>query len=64
MWQQKGFAVISEVRAEGVEGWMPYVHAFDTSAIAAAEEEAKARELPEHLRLGLRIVSATLHIDA
>lgn len=64
MWQQKGWAVISEVRADGVEGWMPYVHAFSPSALNAGEEETKARELPEHLRVGLRIVSATLNVDA
>jgi|WetSurMetagenome_2_1015567.scaffolds.fasta_scaffold270298_2 hypothetical protein len=63
MREQRGWAVISEVRAEGVEGWMPYLHAFEASEIDAADAEAKARELPERLRVGLRIVPVTLHID-
>lgn len=62
--EQRGHAVISEVRADGADGFLPYLHGFTPSPIEAAEIETRARELPERLRINLRTVNATLLIDA
>jgi hypothetical protein len=63
MWTQQGFAVISEVRAEGADGWMPFVHAFVPSLLLADDAETDVRALPESHRVGLRVVPATLSVE-
>jgi hypothetical protein len=63
MWTQQGYAVISEVRAKDVTGWMPFVHEFKSSRLEAEDAEKQVRELPEKHRVGLRVVPATLNVD-
>ena len=60
MWNQPGFALVSDVVLSG--GSLPMVHHF-----AMTEHDAKSEEgriialLPEDLRVNLRVVPATLN---
>ena len=59
MWDQPGFAVVSDV-VLGTES-LPVVHAFElTEGEAKIEEGRLTALLPEHLRVNLRILHATL----
>ena len=60
MWSQPGFAVISDV-VVGDES-LPIVHSFEmTEGDAKSEEGRIVSRLPEHLRVNLRILPATLN---
>lgn len=60
-WEQKGFAVVSEVRNENEV--MPMVHAFCNAEWQAKSVEGECAKLPEQLRQGLKIVPASLHFE-
>lgn len=59
-WEQKGFVVVSQL-SESEEA--PCVHAFVRTKLEAAVEKSRAEELPEELRVKLRVVPAILKFD-
>ena len=60
MWQQKGYAVISDSEP----GVPPIVHRYCQSEYDAIRERDKAEELPEELRKNIRIVPAIFRFEA
>ena len=60
MWNQPGFALVSDVVLSG--GSLPMVHHFAMTEGDAKSEEARlVALLPEDLRVNLRILPATLN---
>jgi hypothetical protein len=60
-WTQKGFALISDVFPAGERA--PLLHKFDPARWGVEYAMKNSDDLPDRLKLNLRIVEAEMHFD-
>jgi hypothetical protein len=61
-WVQKGFALISDICPAGMP--MPLFHTFHPASTEVEYELRKAQaDLPDNLKINIRMVDAELHFE-